>query len=178
MPGNKLLAHVKGKPVVRHVVEAALASLASPVLVVIGNAAQQICAALAGLEVAFVENGDYAKGLSESLKSGIRRVPIDRAGALVLLGDMPLILPTQINRLVEAFDPERGSKICVPVRHGRRGNPVLWAREFFPELLALQGDTGAKQLISRHEDVVFELDWPDDGALVDIDTVDDLKAHE
>ena len=70
---NKLLADIGGKPMVRRVVEAALASRARPVLVVTGHQADGVRAALAGLEVAFVDNPDYAVGLSSSLKAGIAR---------------------------------------------------------------------------------------------------------
>ena len=72
---NKLTADIGGKPMVRCVVEAALASAASPVLVVTGHQAADVRAALAGLAVAFVDNPDYAAGLSTSLKAGIAAVP-------------------------------------------------------------------------------------------------------
>ena len=85
--------------------------------------------------------------------------------------------PALIDALAEAFDPARRA-ICVPVRGGRRGNPVLWGRAFFPELLALEGDAGGKQLMALHEDVLYELEAGDDGPFIDIDTPEDLKAHE
>jgi molybdenum cofactor cytidylyltransferase len=83
-----------------------------------------------------------------------------------------------IDALIEAFDPPNHRAICVPVRSGRRGNPVLWNRAFFPELLTLEGDAGAKRLMALHEDVLYELEAGDDGPLIDIDTPEDLKAHE
>jgi len=177
MPGNKLLANLTGKPVLRHVVEAALASQASPVIVVTGHAAQPVRAALHGLDIAFIENPDFAIGLSESLKCGVRNAGTCD-GVLVLLGDMPYVLPSLMNDLIQALDPSNGRSICVPLRNGRRGNPVLFARALFPELLALEGDAGAKRIIARHEDVVCEVAASDDGVLIDIDTQEDLKAHE
>jgi molybdenum cofactor cytidylyltransferase len=174
---NKLLAPIAGTPVVRHVVEAALASLASPVLVVTGNSASAVSATLSGLEIETVENPAFAKGLSESLKCGLRNLPADCEGAMILLGDMPFVRPALIDALVEAFDPARRA-ICVPVRNGRRGNPVLWGRAFFPELLALEGDAGGKRLMARHEDMLCKIEAGDDGPLIDIDTPEDLKTHE
>src|SRR5262245_46502411 len=82
---NKLLADVGGKPMVRHAVEAALASQAHPVLVVTGHQADEVCAALAGLDVAVATNPNFATGLSSSLRVGIRALPKGVAGALVLL---------------------------------------------------------------------------------------------
>ena len=96
---------------------------------------------------------------------------------VVLLGDTPFVTSQLIVALIAAFDPVGGRAICVPVHRGRRGNPVLWARQFFPEMLALEGDTGAKQLMVRHEAVLYELDVADDGPVIDIDTPEDLAAY-
>jgi molybdenum cofactor cytidylyltransferase len=175
---NKLLAPIFGKPVVRHVVEAALASCASPVVVVTGSSALAVASALSGLPIEIVENQAFAEGLSASLKCGVRNVPTNCEGAVILLGDMPFVRPGLIDALIEAFDPPNHRAICVPVRSGRRGNPVLWSRAFFPELLTLEGDAGAKRLMALHEDVLYELEAGDDGPLIDIDTPEDLKAHE
>ena len=146
---NKLLADIGGKPMVRRVMEAALASRARPVLAVTGHQAASVAAALAGLEVAFVDNPDYAVGLSSSLKAGIGAVPVGCDGALVLLGDMPQITAAHLDRLIAAFAAEDGA-VIVPTHEGRRGNPVLWPRARFAEMLQLEGDAGAKRLMAAH----------------------------
>jgi CTP:molybdopterin cytidylyltransferase MocA/NifU-like protein involved in Fe-S cluster formation len=178
MGANKLLTPLWGKPVVRHAVEAAAASRAAPVVVVTGNNAEDVKAALTGLPVSFIENKEYTKGLSTSLKCGLRALPDDCDGAVILLGDMPLVAPSLIDGLIAAFDPSQGRAIVVPVRGGRRGNPVLWAKCFFPEMLALEGDMGAKGLMALHRGLVFELEAADDGPLIDIDAPDALAAYE
>lgn len=174
MPTHKLLLPFAGKPLIRHAVEAAAASRAAPVVVVTGHAAAAVEAALQGLGVWIVENKDFSKGLSESLKCGLGSLPPACEAAVILLGDMPLVTAGLIDALIAAFDPARGRAICVPVRGGRRGNPVLWGRQFFPELLALDGDAGAKRLMALHEDVLHPLEVADDAAFIDIDTRDDL----
>ena len=91
---NKLLADIGGKPMVRRVVETALASTARPVLVVTGHMAADVGAALAGVRRdAWSPIPTYATGLASSLKAGIRAVPADCGGILVLLGDMPRVAP-------------------------------------------------------------------------------------
>lgn len=167
---NKLLAELNGKKLVRIVAEQALASKASPVIVVTGHQAEDVEAALRGLNVKFVRNPDFAQGLATSVKAGISAVPENADGALVCLGDMPLIDAKLIDRLVEAFAPDRGSLIAVPVAGGRRGNPVLWSRRFFPELMALDGDVGARHLIARHLEAVAEVEVQGNSAFLDIDT--------
>jgi len=175
MPGNKLLLPFAGMPLIRHAVGTALASRATPVVVVTGNETADISAALKGLSVPIVENSDFSKGLSASLKCGLRSLPSDCDGAVILLGDMPLVKPALIDALIAAHEPGR---ICVPVRDGRRGNPVLWGKEYFHELLALEGDMGAKRLLALHQDAIYALEVSDDGPFIDIDTPDDLRQYE
>jgi molybdenum cofactor cytidylyltransferase len=173
MGSNKLLADWRGKPLLRWTVEAALLSDAKPVIVVTGHESAKVEAALKGLDVQMVRNPDYAKGLSASLKAGIRAVPENCDGALVLLGDMPEINSALLDRMIAGFSPADGRAICVAVHEQRRGNPVLFAGRFFPDIEKLAGDVGAKDLVSRHEDVVCEFE-AGGAVLRDIDTPDAL----
>jgi molybdenum cofactor cytidylyltransferase len=172
-PENKLLADLGGKPMVRHVVEVALASAARPVLVVTGHQAAEVGDALAGLDVTLVANPDYATGLASSLKAGIRAVPPDCDGALILLGDMPRVAPEQIDRLIAALAAEPEC-IVVPVHAGQRGNPVLWPRRYYAELLQLAGDAGARRLLAVHLEAIREIAIDDEAILSDIDTPEAL----
>jgi molybdenum cofactor cytidylyltransferase len=167
---NKLLAELGGKPLVRIVTEQALASKAQGVIVVTGHQAAEVEKALSGLKVKFVRNPDFAGGLATSVKAGIAAVPANADGAVICLGDMPLIDADLIDRLIEAFAPDRGSLIAVPVSDNRRGNPVLWSRRFFRELMALDGDIGARHLIAKHPEAVAEVPVEGHGAFLDIDT--------
>src|SRR4029077_3805018 len=97
-------------------------------------------------------------------------------GAVICLGDMPLIDAKLIDRLIEAFEPDRGHLIAVPVSDGKRGNPVLWSRRFFRELMTLDGDIGARHLIAKHAEAVAEVLVEGDGAFLDIDTPLALEA--
>jgi molybdenum cofactor cytidylyltransferase len=173
---NKLLAELGGKPLVRLVTEQALASKAHDVIVVTGHQAELVEKALAGLDVKFVRNPDFAEGLASSVKAGVAAVPDDADGAVICLGDMPMISAQLIDHLIEAFAPDRGNLIAVPVSDGRRGNPVLWSRRFFNELMSLDGDIGARHLIARHGEAVAEVAVEGFGAFLDIDTPQALEA--
>ncbi|UCH73081.1 MAG: molybdopterin-binding/glycosyltransferase family 2 protein [Rhodospirillales bacterium] len=173
---NKLLADLDGLPMIARVVDAVLGSRADPVLVVVGHQAAEIEAALAERDVRIVHNRDFAAGISTSLKQGLRALPPEIDGALVCLGDMPRITPDQLDRLIRAFNPVEGRAICVPTRRGKRGNPVLFARRFFEEIESLGGDVGARHLIGESPDLVCEVDMPDDGVLLDIDTPQALDS--
>jgi molybdenum cofactor cytidylyltransferase len=175
---NKMLAELNGKPLVRIVTEQALASKASPVIVVTGHQADEVEKALQGLDVTFVRNPDFASGLASSVRAGIAAVPASVAGAMVCLGDMPLIDKGLLDKLIAAFSPERGSLIAVPVSGGRRGNPVLWSRRFFGELMAIDGDIGGRHLVDHHSEAVVEVPVDGDGAFLDIDTPQALKLAQ
>jgi molybdenum cofactor cytidylyltransferase len=173
---NKLLAELGSKKLVRIATEQALASKASAVVVVTGHQADLVEKALEGLKVKFVRNSDFAGGLASSVKAGIAAVPENADGAVICLGDMPLIDAHLIDRLIEAFAPDRGNLIVVPVADGRRGNPVLWSRRFFKELMTLDGDIGARHLIAKHAEAVAEVPVDGQSAFLDIDTPQALEA--
>jgi molybdenum cofactor cytidylyltransferase len=171
---NKLLAEIARRPLVRIAVEAALASRASPVIVVAGHQRGEIEKALAGLPVRIVDNPDFAQGLGTSLKAGIAAVPAEADGAIVCLGDMPRVDASLLDRLIAAFDPDRGALVVVPTFEGKRGNPVLWSRRFFRDLLAIEGDVGARHLIGRFAEAVVEIPVEGKAAFADVDTPEAL----
>ncbi|HYM32394.1 MAG TPA: molybdopterin-binding/glycosyltransferase family 2 protein [Candidatus Cybelea sp.] len=176
MGRNKLLEVVDGKPMVLSVVDMVLATAARPVVVVTGHQADAVRQALQGRDVRFVHNPDFAAGLSTSLRAGIAALPQDCDGAFVCLGDMPRISPRHLDKLVAAFNPTEGRAIVVPTFGGKRGNPVLWAAKFFPEMKSVAGDVGAKHLIGEHADDVREVPVDDGAVLLDIDTPQALAA--
>jgi molybdenum cofactor cytidylyltransferase len=171
---NKLLAEIGKRPLIRIAAEEALASRAKPVIVVSGHQRGEVETALAGLPVQLVHNPDFAQGLGTSLKAGIAAVPADAEAAIVCLGDMPQVDASLIDRLIAAFDPDRGALVVLPTFEGKRGNPVLWSRRFFPDLMAIEGDVGARHLIGRYGEAVLEVPLEGKAALVDVDTPDAL----
>ncbi len=173
---NKLLETISGKPLVRIAADAALRSRADPVVVVTGHERAKVEAALAGLDLRLVHNPDYAQGLSTSVKAGLAALPPEAEAAIVCLGDMPQVTSALIDRLIAAYDPEQNALVVLPTFAGKRGNPVLWSRRLFPDLMALEGDVGARHLIGAYQEVVIELPVENAAAMVDIDTPDGLRA--
>ncbi len=172
---NKLTATIDGRPIVRIAVEAALASRAEPVIVVTGHRSTEVEAALGGLEVRFVHNPDHAGGLSTSLQRGIESLAPETDGAVVVLADMPRVDAATIDRLIAAFDPGADALIVVPTFEGKRGNPVLWSRRLFADLLAVEGDTGGRHLIGANRDAVVEVEVGP-AVAIDVDTPEGLAA--
>lgn len=166
---NKLLETVHGElPVAVASARAMLASLDS-VVAVVPSGAGPVAAALraAGCEIVVCE--DAALGMAASLVAGVRHCR-SASGWIIALADMPHVSPATIAALHRALGA--GAGIAVPVHGGRRGNPVGFAGQYLPELLALQGDQGARAIVRAN--VVTELHLDDPGVLLDIDTPSDL----
>ena len=89
---------------------------------------------------------------------------------------MPQVDAALIDKLIAAFDPERSALVVVPSIDGRRGNPVLWSRRFFPDLMQIQGDIGARHLIGNYAEAVVEVPLKGAAALTDVDTPESLSA--
>lgn len=174
--GFKLTALLDGEPLIRHVVASAFASKARPVIVVTGHDSAKVRAALKGLPVHFIYNADYAEGLSSSIRVGLGAVPPEVEAAAVLLGDMPRVSAGLVDRLIDALDEHPDHIAAVPMRAGKRGNPVVWRRRMFPALRMLTGDIGARHVLAENAESVIDVPVDDDAAFVDVDTREALEA--
>ena len=174
---TKLVAKLHGKPIVRRVVEAALAAKARPVVAVTGYARDSVEAAVAGLDLELAFNPRFASGLASSVSVGLSVMPPDVMGALVLLGDMPWIEPLLMDALIDAFLARKDALAAAPLHGGQRGNPVLLGRGLFEAAMRLTADEGARRLIGAlGPSELVEVEASDMGVTFDIDTPDDLAA--
>ncbi|HYE01248.1 MAG TPA: NTP transferase domain-containing protein [Alphaproteobacteria bacterium] len=170
---HKLLWDWRGRPLVVHAAEAALAA-GLPVTAVVGHNAAAVAAALAHLPVAVADAPDWAEGMAASLRRGLAALPAEAGAAVVALGDMPRV-PAAIHAALAAAW-RAGHPLCRPVWRGRPGHPVLFDRSLLPDLLALRGDGGARAVLERHAARLHAVPAPDDGVLADIDTPEALAA--
>ncbi|MGE3746195.1 MAG: NTP transferase domain-containing protein [Sphingomonadaceae bacterium] len=166
MGSNKLLALYQGKPLAAHVASAVEAA-GLPAIMVLGHAEGEMRAALADHSVRFAVAEDHACGMGHSIAAGIRAAPPEWQAAIICLGDMPLISPALLRRMA---NDASASTILIPTFDGRRGNPVLWGRNYFPLLEQLHGDSGARGLFEQFAGSLTFLPWRDDSILRDFDT--------
>ncbi len=175
MGRNKLLIpFADGRPIIVHVVDAALAAGLDPVVVVTGHEADKVRGVLADRAVCFAHNPRHAEGMAGSLKTGIAALPAATRAVMVCLGDMPGVSANHIRRISDAFADDDVAAICAPIRNGRRGHPVLLARRFFPEIAEMPEDIGLRHVLSAHGDRVREVPMDDDAVLTDLDTEEAL----
>jgi len=172
---NKLLAEIDGVPLVRRMAERLLASRIAGVIAVTGFEAERVRKALAGLDIHFTDNPNFAEGLASSLRCGVAALPEGSTGAMIVLADMPGISAALIDGLIGAFQQEACKKIVYPTRqNGDQGNPVIWPARFFEDLKKLNGDAGAKSLIGAHDADTHGVPIDDKDSLSDIDRPEDL----
>lgn len=145
--GHKLLLPVGGRPVIRHVVDAALAARLEPVLVVVGHGARRLQAVLEDLPVEIVRNPDHAAGLSTSLAAARRALDDRAAAAVFLLADEPEIRPGAIERTIAAW--RAGSELVRARYDDRPGHPVLVDARRLSLLDAARGDRGLGEVLAR-----------------------------
>ena len=156
---NKLLENWQGKPLVAHVVDAALASIElTQVVAVTGHQADQV-AKVVEPDVPTVHNPDFVTGMSSSLKTAIAWSRERKAnGVLVLLGDMPLVTAAQIDAMLGAFAKAGNEAIIQATNNGEPGNPVLLPASLFDEIMQIDGDRGARSVIEAHAERVFRVE--------------------
>jgi molybdenum cofactor cytidylyltransferase len=128
-----------------------LASSLDQVILFVGHEADEVHDAVADLPVECVVNADAAAGQSTSVRAGLASLSPDVEAAVFILGDQPGIEPDVIDALIAAWRAS-GSPVAAPRYEDRMGNPVLFDRRVFPELAALEGDTGARPVVRTYHD--------------------------
>ncbi len=170
----KQLLPLAGEPLLRHTLRNALAAHLHEVVLVLGRAAEEIAGAVGDLGQRTVVNPGWAQGQSTSLRAGVGAVDPRSAAAVFLLGDQPQVGPLVIDALVGAFHAS-GAPV-VQARYGASpGNPVLIGRDLFPELLAVTGDRGARDVVRAHGDRAVLVPIGGESPR-DVDTEDDFRA--
>jgi molybdenum cofactor cytidylyltransferase len=145
------------------------------VVVVVGAQAEAVKQALSGLAVDVVANEAWAEGMSTSVRAGLQALEPEVGAVVIVLADQPALTPGLIQVLANRYNAT-GAPIVVPFYQGRRGNPVLFARSLFSELLAVEGDQGGRALISRYAEQVEQVQIEDPAVILDVDTRGDYEA--
>ena len=172
MGRNKLLLPLGGTTVLRRAVGTALEAGLDPVFVVLGHESDRIRDELSGLSCRPIVNEDYLLGMNTSVRKGFRAVADDASAGIVLLGDMPFVVPSMIAELIARH--REGASLVVSTYDGVVAPPILYGRSLFAELRALTGDGCGKQVVKRHRAEAVEVAWSR-SALSDLDVPDDFE---
>jgi len=162
----------RGEPFIRHIARTALTAGLAPVVIVASEHTAEIRAVVADLPVTLVHNPDWEAGQSTSVSCGLRTLPDTIGSAIFLLADQPHI-PIELVKALQDQHAQTLSPIVAPLIDDRRGNPVLFDRVTFADLLSLTGDVGGRAVFARHP--IAYVPWYDATALLDVDTPEDYQ---
>jgi molybdenum cofactor cytidylyltransferase len=177
--GNKLLALVGHRPVIYRALQAALGAPLDPVSLVVGHEYEKVLTALDDFcthpRLHVLYNAQWQAGRASSLRLALDALPPETPGAVVLLGDMPLMTSSLIARVVRAFTETK--RLCFPVYQGSVGRPVALPRELFAEFAQLQGDQSGLRILERQWESAtrLELSSAEEATQCDLDTMDDWQ---
>lgn len=164
----KQTLRVGGVPMLQVVLDTVRRTKVDLVVIVLGAHESEVRKEVDFRNERVVVNRAHREGMSASIRAGLSEVQGAEA-ALIILGDQPLISPKTIDALIEAYR-RSGRSIIVPVFQGRRGNPVLFDRSLFDEVMQVTGDIGAKAVVKAHHEETLEVPVDDHGVVVDIDS--------
>jgi molybdenum cofactor cytidylyltransferase len=174
----KQLAKIGNKYLVEWVLDSALSSRLTQVVLVLGHEHPKIIQALGSkinhprLQVAI--NNHYQQGQSGSLRVGLSNIQKNFDSVMFMLGDQPKLRPGTIDFLLESFWKSEKS-ICVPVCSGIRGNPTIFSRAVYASLMAIEGDIGAREIIRTNQDHILYVELDDAQSFIDVDSPQDLE---
>jgi molybdenum cofactor cytidylyltransferase len=171
----KQLLPVHGRPMLGEVLEVLRKTKVDGVVVVMGGHEGEVRRKVRFRKEKVVSNPDYADGMSSSLKAGLAAAV--RAGAdavMVVLADQPKLRPETVDQLVDAHLNSE-ALIVAPVYRGVRGNPVIFDKTLFPQMMKIDGDVGAKAVLEGNRRSMLLVESEDRGVIVDIDTPADYE---
>lgn len=174
-PKDKMLLPINGQPMLRHVAMGLLASSLRHIHVIVpkdGSEARRD--ALSGLDLTIHSIPNDVSSMGNSLACGVSQLASDCTACLVVLGDMPGLTPQLVDQLIT---DAASNQIHAPIYQGKRGHPVVFGRDFFPEMSGLDKDEGARSIIKRHQEQVKLIEVEEQGCLIDLDTPEDYQAY-
>lgn len=174
-PGNKLLYKINGKPLIAYAIESALNSMADEVIVVLGYKADEIARVISNYDIVIVLNPEYEKGMSYSVRRGVRAVYKWADAVIIHPADVAFAPPSAFNMVIEEYNREK-APIVVAAYRGEKGHPILFSKELFNDILSISEETfGLKAVTSKYRDKTLVVETGSREVTIDIDTVDDLK---
>jgi len=176
MGTNKLSLPWRRKTVLEHCLRVLLSSEVGEVWVVLNRQTWELGKRLRMPRVKLVRNPRSQEGMSTSIRKGIQAMGQKSRAVLIALGDHPLLKANTVNALIRTYVEKKGT-IIVPVFRGKRGHPVLFDRRYMKELLKLKKDVGARTLLERHREEVYEVHSKSEGVVVDIDTWEEYRRR-
>jgi len=171
---NKLLKKYKKKYLINHILKSLIKSKVNKIIIVLGYENKKIKKiALKSKKIIFVVNSQYLKGISTSIKCGLKKISKKNIGFLIAHADMPLVSKTILNALCSALK-NKNKEIFIPVYKKRIGNPLAFKYSMIKSLKRIKGDRGAKKLIRSNKSKIKLMKMKSKSILIDFDQLKDF----
>jgi molybdenum cofactor cytidylyltransferase len=171
----KAMLPYRGKTFIEHLLEITRHTRITARRIVLGAHLDQISAKLPGEAASIVVNPDWRQGQLSSIQAAIHSIAADESAGIILCPvDHPLFSPKLIAQLIDAFD-STGQLVVLPVYHGRRGHPVIFAASLYPELLAASPAIGAREVVWAHAEQLHEVPTEEEGVVLNINDPETLR---
>jgi len=172
---NKLFTQLYSKPLISHVVNEICKSNVKNIFVISGKDHDQICDILNKYRVKIIKNQNHVFGINSSISCGIKNLGPVSNSVMICLGDMPLFLCKDYNKLLKFNNNFGGkNKITVPFNSNQNGNPIIFGSKFYKKLLSLKGDEGGKKIINENNNHLVKFFTDLKGFYYDIDVKNDI----
>ena len=173
---NKLLKKYKKKYLINHILKSLIKSKVNRIIIVLSHENKKIKKiALKNKKITFAVNSQYLKGISTSIKCGLKRISKKNIGFLIVHADMPLISKTILNTLCSALK-NKNKEIFVPVYKRKIGNPLAFKYSMIESLKKIKGDRGAKKLIRSNKSKIQSVKMKSKSILIDFDQPKDFLS--
>jgi len=173
---NKLLKKYKKKYLINHILKSLIKSKVNKIIIVLGYENKKIKKiALKSKKIIFVVNSQYLKGISTSIKCGLKKISKKNIGFLIAHADMPLVSKTILNALCSALK-NKNKEIFIPVYKKRIGNPLAFKYSMIKSLKRIKGDRGAKKLIRSNKSKIKLMKMKSKSILIDFDQLKDFPS--
>ena len=173
---NKLLKKYKKKYLINHILKSLIKSKVNKIIIVLGYESKKIKKiALKSKKIIFVVNSQYLKGISTSIKCGLKKISKKNIGFLIAHADMPLVSKTILNALCSALK-NKNEEIFIPVYKKRIGNPLAFKYSMIKSLKRIKGDRGAKKLIRSNKSKIKLMKMKSKSILIDFDQLKDFPS--
>jgi len=172
---NKLTKLFKGKPLINHILYSLIKSKVNKIIIVLGFEHLKIkTKLLKNKKINFVVNKNYKKGMSSSIKTGLKKLPKNSKGFLIVLGDMPNITKTTINKICLSIT-RSDKEIILPKFKNRTGNPIGFKHSMIKNIYKIKGDRGAKNIIKKNNKKIKFLNINSKSILTNLNTKRDFS---
>ena len=167
---NKLTKLFKGKPLINHILYSLIKSKVNKIIIVLGFEHLKIkTKLLKNKKINFVINKNYKKGMSSSIKTGLKKLPKNSKGFLIVLGDMPNITKTTINKICLSII-RSDKEIILPKFKNKTGNPIGFKHSMIKNIYKIKGDRGAKNIIKKNNKKIKFLNINSKSILTNLNT--------